>query len=285
MKTPILHSILAGILWFAWSESVSAQGSLTPPGAPAPMFKTLQQIEPRTPVDAGTTPGNFLAQFIINQPGSYYLASNIVGVTGKRGIQIEASNVTLDLSGFSLIGVTGALHGIYFPFTTTTNVTVRNGVIIGWTGGAGVYHLASNAIMDRLVVSGNNVGIQIGHASEVRHCTVNNSSQNGIFMIGSGGLILNNYCAGNNTANSSGYAAINAFGSRNRIEGNQVTGTGSLGYGIYIPNGATNNVIIRNFVSGQGANSYFTPAGQLVGPIISTLGTITNGNPWANFSY
>jgi hypothetical protein len=262
-----------------------AQGSLTPPGAPAPTMKSLAQIEPRTPVNPETTPGNFLAQFIISQPGSYYLSGNIAGVSGKWGIQIEASNVTLDLNGFSLAGVAGALHGIYFPYPTTTNVTVRNGLINGWTGGSGVYHLAAHGIMEHLVVSGNNEGIRVGGASQVRQCTVNASIQHGIAVSGSGSLILENHCAGNNTANSSSFAAIYAFGSRNRIEANQVTGSGPLGYGIYIPAGLTNNVVIRNFVSDQGANSYFIPASQIVGPIITTLGTITNANPWANFSF
>jgi hypothetical protein len=32
--------------------SLSAQGSLTPPGAPAPTMKTLTQIEPRTPISS-----------------------------------------------------------------------------------------------------------------------------------------------------------------------------------------------------------------------------------------
>jgi hypothetical protein len=36
-----------------------AQGSLTPPGAPAATMKTLAQIEPRTPVDAPTRQGIF----------------------------------------------------------------------------------------------------------------------------------------------------------------------------------------------------------------------------------
>ena len=66
-------------------------------------MKTLQQVEPRTPVDATNTPGDGDSSFKITQSGSYYLTGNITGVTGKHGIQIEASNVTLDLGGFRIL--------------------------------------------------------------------------------------------------------------------------------------------------------------------------------------
>jgi len=43
--------------------STFAQGSLPPPGAPAPTMKTLDQIEPHVPVSA--------APFTITTPGYY----------------------------------------------------------------------------------------------------------------------------------------------------------------------------------------------------------------------
>jgi hypothetical protein len=49
-------------------STCSAQGSLTPPGAPAPAMKTLAQIEPRTPIAS--------APFTISAPGSYYLTTH-----------------------------------------------------------------------------------------------------------------------------------------------------------------------------------------------------------------
>src|SRR5437762_3077985 len=71
------------------------QGPLTPPGPPAPLFKTLQQIEPRTPISS--------APFTISAPGSYYLTTNL---TGGTGITISANEVNLDLMGFRLVGGT-----------------------------------------------------------------------------------------------------------------------------------------------------------------------------------
>ncbi len=51
-------------------------------------MKTADQIEPRTIVNATNTPGDAANSFIIKQPGSYYLTTNLVGVSGKGGIEI-----------------------------------------------------------------------------------------------------------------------------------------------------------------------------------------------------
>ena len=124
------------LLAFNPQPSTFAQGSLTPPGPPAPTMKTLAQIEPRTPVDAANTPGDGSDSFIISQPGSYFLTTNIVGAVAKYGITIATNNVTLDLNGFTLLGVPGSSGGIYFS-GSYSNITVQNGTITGW-GGDGV---------------------------------------------------------------------------------------------------------------------------------------------------
>src|SRR3954453_5352464 len=77
--------------------SAFSQGSLTPPGAPAPTMKRLDEIEPRTnlqatPAPAGVDAGNANYHFIINQPGSYYLSANLA-ITKANGIQINAEGV------------------------------------------------------------------------------------------------------------------------------------------------------------------------------------------------
>src|SRR4051794_8782927 len=68
--------------------TIFAQGSLTPTGAPAPMFKTLDQIEPRVPIS--TLP------FTITNSGSYYLRSNLtlVSASSENGVTILTNNVT-----------------------------------------------------------------------------------------------------------------------------------------------------------------------------------------------
>ena len=102
--------------------TIFAQGSLTPPGPPAPTMKTLAQIEPRTPISS--------LPFTINQSGSYYVTTNLTGVSGQSGIIVQARNVTIDLNGFELVGVAGGLSGI--TASIVTNLVVHNGTIRNW---------------------------------------------------------------------------------------------------------------------------------------------------------
>src|SRR6478609_6295158 len=100
MKTRYTLLLLPAILL---PLALIAQGPLTPPGAPAPAGKTLQQIEPRT--DVATLAGDASAVFVISAPGSYYLSGNVAAVAGKAGIAIAAAEVALDLNGFAITGV------------------------------------------------------------------------------------------------------------------------------------------------------------------------------------
>lgn len=139
---PLLLPILASL---AILPSVLGQGSLTPPGAPAPTQKTLTQVEPRTPVQS--LPGDSSAHFIISTPGSYYLTDNITASAAKAGIKIVASGVTLDLAGFALLGAGVGTHGIAVTFgvVNADQVRIGNGTISNWTG-RGVYSVGSPAV-------------------------------------------------------------------------------------------------------------------------------------------
>ena len=277
------------VLLFAVERPACGQGTLTPPGAPAPTMKTLDQVEPKTPVDASHTPGDSANQFIISQPGSYYLTGNILGVSVKNGIGINAANVTLDLNGFSLIGAANSGIGINVS-GLSANLTVRNGCVSGWTGtySDGISCQASNTVFERLTISGNNTGIDCAGNTIIENCTVSGNNGDGIYLNGSDSLIRNNKCVGNNVSHFAGTPSIIVIGSNNRIEGNHVTATGAGGFGIAISTFSTsytNNIVIQNSVAGSGANNYSFSASQIVGPLITTAGTITNLNPWANFSF
>ena len=120
MKTLLLVLLALPALAFA-------QGALTPPGAPAPSMKSLDQIEPRTTLGAV---GTNTATLTITQPGAYVLMGNVT-VTAGNGITISAQNVTLDLNGFTVSSTATPATGTGIFLPTGSNFTIRNGHIRG----------------------------------------------------------------------------------------------------------------------------------------------------------
>ncbi|MBU6410780.1 MAG: right-handed parallel beta-helix repeat-containing protein [Verrucomicrobia bacterium] len=147
--------------------SARAQGSLTPPsGAISPTMKSLDQIEPRTPISS--------LPYAINTPGSYYVTTNLTGITSNDGITINTGDVALDLNGFTLTGVAGSGNAIYVS-AVYDNITIRNGYIVAWGGsGVNVYN-GENTVLDHLSIfqtSGYAINMFGGVA---RNCTVDGS--------------------------------------------------------------------------------------------------------------
>jgi parallel beta-helix repeat protein len=197
---------------------VFAQGNLTPPGAPGPTMLTLAQIEPRTPISS--------VPFTITNPGAYYFTANLTGAGGSAGLTISTNDVTVDLKGFSLIGVAGSQAGINVS-GSFTNVTIGNGTIRNW-GTYGIYAFSGNSCTFqglRIQYNGEN-GISAGAVTVVKDCVVEG---NLIYGIGVGENSLVSGCMVRTNAN--GIGASN---------GSVVTGCSSLdnaGYGIYANSG------------------------------------------------
>jgi len=124
LTTPLLFAAIAPRL-----STALAQGSLTPPGAPAPTFKTLSQVEPRYPI--------FTYQTNLTVSGSYYLTTNLFsGTNGNDAINIRTNvnNITIDLNGFTIISTNPA--GLDAPvgirISAATNIVIRNGQFSGF---------------------------------------------------------------------------------------------------------------------------------------------------------
>jgi hypothetical protein len=280
LSSPLMIAILA-----IFPAVAMAQGSLIPPGPPGTTMLTLTQVEPRTPVDAVHTPGNSAAEFVIANPGSYYLTTNVIGTNSEEGIEITANNVTLDLSGFLLVGPSTAYSAIVIS-SGTSNSIVKNGFISGWgTLYNGVLSLGNNVDLENLNVSAGSVGIQLsGDGGIVKNCTVSHASQWGVYTSGPNCSVSHNYFLENNTGNNGNGAAIFINSSDNRVEDNYVAGSSPSGYGILANGiaGITNNVVIRNTVLGNAANNYsVSPSANDVGPIGNAS---TNTSPWGNIS-
>jgi len=143
------HTATAITLLFPLLSPCShAQGTLTPPGGPEPLMKTLQQIEPRVdlsnapPSRVDTNDSEFA--YVITRPGSYYLSGDLtVGIYSlvptpsakPSAIRIDASDVTLDLRGFVISsGPNVGDNSIAIGISGGTNrATILNGTIRGAT--------------------------------------------------------------------------------------------------------------------------------------------------------
>lgn len=183
-------------------STVFAQGSLTPPGAPAPTMKSLDQVEARTIVNAANTPGDGANTFIISAPGSYYLTGNLTGDPGKHGISIQADDVTLDLNGFALISGGGAFRGVNVP-ATQKNLCVRNGTVQGWADGGVRTDLATGTLAEKLRLSDNAgaTGLALGNGS-ARDCVATGNGTG--FVVGNGAEIKDCSASANTTGFSAG---------------------------------------------------------------------------------
>jgi hypothetical protein len=192
MKKIIIQVPVLGLFatFFLLPLSLRAQGSLTPPGAPGPTMKTLAQIEARTPVDATNTPGNANAQYVITQPGSYYLTGNLVGATnGSAGILIQATDAVLDLNGFELLGTSNIGVGIVISGFGARNIVIRNGSLRNWnTGISGDY--CDNGELDDLRVYGSeNDGFNLRNSWSIKRCTAMGCVNGAGVQLGDSGVL------------------------------------------------------------------------------------------------
>jgi hypothetical protein len=121
---------------------------------------------------------------ILRAPGSYVLVRNLVdNRAGFDAVEVTASDVTIDMQGFSIIGSSGT--GIGINATGVSNVVIRNGIITGMGGGAIV--TGTNANISGITASGNSTAgitnppsIQAGNGSNISNNTVTTGNTGGI---------------------------------------------------------------------------------------------------------
>jgi hypothetical protein len=109
-------------------------------------MKTLDQVEARTPLEAGQ-PGVSVSggNYTISASGSYYLTHNLIFAnSGASAINFGTMDVTLDLNGFGLksTSTNASRNIIYVNAIAGQKATIRNGFITGSgtssTGASGI---------------------------------------------------------------------------------------------------------------------------------------------------
>jgi hypothetical protein len=175
--------------------------------------------------------------YVITQPGSYILTSNItVSVPGTTAIFIQANNVVLNLNGYSVSGPltctgsscnsTSAAAGVY---GIAANATIENGSISGFYYGAEVF---SGSIRELQFSSC--VYCIYAYNAAIRHNTIIGSAQNAIYAFYSN--------VGDNTISQAYGTGI--YGSYSSIINNsvyQTTGGGLEGVNSSVVNNTVGN--------------------------------------------
>lgn len=216
-------------------------GQLDPPAGPV---NSTGRFGPR--VDVLSLPSGSTSSFEINQSGSYYLSGNITAAEGDQGIRVEASDVTIDLNGYTItsLGAGGGAGGIFAGGGATDGtLVIRNGKITNFNTG-----IALGSLVDEIIVEGvhcvdNDQGMNLNDTSaRIDNCVCNDNGSNGIRSTGPS-VITN--CLTLNNATRGIQASERAL----------IRSCTSLGNGtedLFVINGLVHSCVATTIVAGAG---------------------------------
>jgi len=140
--------------------------------------------------------------YTISSPGFYYIKRDLT--SAGAGITVDASNVTIDLMGNSLVGPgSGGGCGVLFG-GLVTNVEIRNGTVTNW-GFIGIYGqdqeiAKSNRVINVRAIDNGDMGIDLlGRGHIIMNCTASYNGDHGI-NAGMGSTVRDNVAAHNDGA-------------------------------------------------------------------------------------
>ena len=265
MDRRVLLAGVGGVVAGSLFANKAFAGALNPPPGPVGptgrrnssiarmIARTNGMAEARMPVQG--QPSSSDSQYLLSQPGSYYLTDNIQGVGSFNGITIASPNVDIDLCGFHMLGAppTGLPLGSAIV-SDQQNVTVYDGTVVGWNRGVDFEHASLFIVWDVTSIGATQGGFFFGDRGQGYDCDCYSSNLGFVLM---GVRTLVEECGAWTCA--TGFKGIN---SPNLLLRNCATECGSA------------------FDLGQG-NTY--------GPIVVVAGDVSaipnSGHPEANYVY
>lgn len=240
----------------------------------------INQTNAGTGIGGGDTPG---FPVTITVPGSYVLGTNLSPPTGVDAIDITASNVTVDLNGFTIGGYqpcslasggnwwtcTTGLYGVGIK-STADQTTIRNGNVKGFTTGISLSGKANRV---------SHVGLQT-NATGLTNSGFGDLVDNVRAMRNGAGIIVNGQQAGvrdSSVSFNGGYGLKMSAGS----VASGITATTNRLDGINFKTAATGQFLVSSYNGGAGISSGGTTVlsntltTENTGPGIQTTGRNT----------
>lgn len=288
------RTIFLLIIYFSLHTLGFAQGPLTPPGGPAPMMRSLDQIEPRIPITS--------LPYTINESGSYIVTGPLAST--NHGIIVQAHNVTVDLMGFTITGSSSTnFHGILAQGgegLPLRNVHIRNGGVREFGHGVQLANVDGASIRYLTAMQNAGYGLYVtglpspdsmSQYITVESCTIMDNQNRGIVVstasgFGYGYIIRYNTLRGNGEIGMFLRNLLDSVVTDNLIGPQDGAGTT---YGVF-GSGFSQSLLARNIVTGNTDNFAFGPGSPVRGgSVTKTSGTLdTTGveaHPWANFNW
>ncbi|MBK7950010.1 MAG: right-handed parallel beta-helix repeat-containing protein [Deltaproteobacteria bacterium] len=228
-------------------------------GVPASASDGVLEIHQTCAVTGGCFPGDTAGfPVTISTSGSYRLSSNLTMPDQfTSGIVVNASDVSIDLNGFAIIGqivCAGAPLGCTPSTASGTGISnintfrlvrVRNGTIRGM-GDDGVALGQDAEVTGLRVTSNRGSGIEVARGSVVSGNLIYENGASGLFLVQGNASVTKNVIARNGTNGISGGASpsflIGALASGNSIYQNGLDGVSLLDGGAVV----TGNTIYDN---------------------------------------
>lgn len=188
--------IVMGGAYAIGTTPAPSQAKLQPPsGSITGTMKTLNEVEPRTPVNERFVGSNASALFVIDAPGSYFLPDDIAVGPNKIGIHIKAAPVTLDMMGHTINGFDSSLDLIIVD-PLADRVVIKDGTLRR-SGGRGLTSSGDTIVLDMIEVAEAKragMSLDVGRAATLRDVTVADvgtapgSDRYGIRLVGPGSV-------------------------------------------------------------------------------------------------